>query len=323
METLLARLPVRPQPLPVRLVATTAIMAVAITLQFVVGRLTGLPGLFVLLAGIFIIAAAFDRGCGIYASVLATAAGFPIIHHFYGGIKILPAMTVFFGICLAVTLFSAALREAMERAHKSEREKDFMLHELTHRMQNNLALAASLLDLQGRSHTNPEVRAAMIHAMDRLSILAEGQRHLQLQSAGLVEMQGYLGQVCGHLSRSVGAARAIDFTFKIEPISLPGDKALVIGLLANELVTNAIKYAFGDNQKGTITVAFSRNAAGELELSVADNGVGCPDDAINGFGTRLVEGLTAQHGGGSQRRNMVPGCRVDVVIPDDPAALRI
>ena len=322
MEKLLARLPARPQPLSVQLVATTAIMAFAVGLQFVVGRLTGLPGLFLLLTGIFVAAASFDRSCGIYATVLATAGGFPIIHHFYSGVRLLPVMIVFFGICLAVTLLSVSLRDAMEGARKSEREKDFLLRELRHRMQNNLTLAASLLDLQARSHANPEVRAAMINAVDRLSILAEGQRHLQLQTAGMVEMHGYLTQVCENLSRSVGAARAIDFRFEIEPVYLPAEKALVIGLLTNELVTNAIKYAFSENGQGTITVAFSRNAAGEVELTVADDGAGCPVDAVDGLGTSLVEGLSAQHGGRFRRRNVVPGCRVDVVIPD-PGSLRI
>ena len=322
MEKLLSRLPARPQPIIVRYAATTVIMAVSVALQLAIARYTHLPGLFILLIGIFLAAVLFDRGSGFYATFLATASAYVTIRELIDAVPNIPALVVFFGVGMALAFFSEALRKALERAVKAEREMDILFHELSHRMQNNLTMAVSLLDMQARSHPNPEVKLALANAGDRLNILSEGQRHLQLVGAGMVEMQGYLGRVCEHLSRSVGAARAIDFTFKVEPVSLPADRALVMGLITNELVTNAIKYAFLEGKKGTITVSFSHKASGELELIVDDDGAGCPDDAADGFGSKLIHGLTAQHGGKCLRQKGNPGCCVQVTIPPPNTGLR-
>lgn len=143
----------------------------------------------------------------------------------------------------------------------------------------------------------------------------EGQKQLRPQGAGLVEMRGYLGRICAHLSRSIGASRAIDFDLAIEPTTVSAEKALVIGLITNELVTNAIKYAFAGNRPGTIAVAFAKDSADELVLTVADDGIGYADDAAEGFGTRLIQGLIVQHGGRFVRQDAAPGCRVEVRIP--------
>lgn len=322
MEKLLARLPVGPQSLLVRWVATTAVMAVCIAFQLAVAVFTGLSALFILLIGIFVSSIVFDRWSGFYATLLATVSSYLTIQYLHPTVSGTLTLAVFFGVGVALSIVSEALRLALERAVKAEREKDILFRELSHRMQNNLAMAVSLLNMQGRSHASPEVRAALLKAVDRLNILAEGQRHLQLQSTGTVEMQAYLGQVCGNLSRSVGAAHAVDFTFKIEPMSLAADRALVIGLVTNELVTNALKYAFSRDRKGTVTVAFSRNSAGDLELIVDDDGLGCPDDAVDGFGSKLIRGLVAQHGGQSVRHKGNPGCRVHVLIPEARSGLR-
>ena len=91
----------------------------------------------------------------------------------------------------------------------------------------------------------------------------------------------YLGRICAHLSRSIGAARAIDFDQAIEPTTVSAEKALVLGLIANELISNAIKYAFPGDRSGPIAVSFAKDSekdsAGELVLTVADDGIGCPD----------------------------------------------
>jgi two-component system, sensor histidine kinase PdtaS len=315
MQKLLLRLPARPQPLLLRFAATTAIMAVCIGAQVGIARLSGLPGLFVLLVGIFAASTLFDRTAGFYATLLGTISAYLIIRHLFPQVPGVPVLVIFFGVGVALAVFSEALRLTMERMIAAEREKDVLFRELAHRMQNNLAVAISLLDMQGRAHDNPEVRAALSNAVDRISILAEGQTQLRPQGAGVVEMQAYLGRICAHLSRSIVGARSIDFDLAIEPATVSAEKALVLGLIANELITNAVKYAFAGGRSGTVKVAFAKEDAGDLVLTVADNGVGCPDDAPPGFGTRLIEGLTVQHGGRTSRQDARPGCRVEVRIP--------
>jgi len=319
MEELLLRLPKRPQPFLLRFAATTAIMAVCIGVQLAIAGLSGLPGLFILLVGIFAVSTVFDRACGVYATLIGTISAYFIIRRLFPQVPGVPVLVIFFCVGIALSVISEALRLAMQRAIAAEREKDILFRALAHRMHNNLAIATSLLDMQGRAHDNPEVRAALSNAVDRLSILAEGQKQLQPEGAGLVEMRSYLGRICAHLSRSIDAARAIEFDLAIEPATVSAEKALVIGLIANELVTNAIKYAFTGDRPGTIAVSFAedraKNGAGELVLTVADDGIGCPDDATEGFGTRLIQGLMVQHDGRTVRQDARPGCRVEVRIP--------
>jgi two-component system, sensor histidine kinase PdtaS len=314
MEKLLLRLPVRPQPLLVRFAATTAIMAVCIGVQLAVARLSGLPGLFILLVGVFAVTILFDRASGFYASLLGTISAYLIIRHLFPQVPGAPALVILFCIGVLLSVVSEALRLAMERAIAAERAKAILFRELAHRMKNNLAIAVSLLDMQGRAHDSPEVRAALANAVDRLSILAEAQESLQPDGAGLVEMRSYLGRICGHLSRSLATARPIEFDLAIEPATVSAEKAMVLGLITNELVTNAIKYAFPGGRSGKIAVAFAQDGA-DLVLAVTDNGIGWPHDAPEGFGTRLIQGLTVQHGGRTRRLDARPGCRVEVRIP--------
>ena len=319
MEKLLLRLPKRPQPVWVRFAVTTAIMAVCVAVQFAVARLTGLPGLFILLVGIFAASVIFDRASGFYATLIGTISAYLFIRHLFPQLPGAPVLLVLFVVGIALAMVSEALRLAMERALAAERTKDILFRELAHRMHNNLAIAISLLDMQGRAHDNPQVRDALSNAVDRLAILAEGQEQLRPDGAGLVEMKCYLNRICAHLSRSIGTALSIDFDIAITPAMVSAEKAMVLGLITNELVTNAVKYAFPGGRPGKIAVTFAAEPAGDLVLVVADNGVGCPPEPVEGFGTRLIQGLVVQHGGRSARSQAAPGCRVEVRIPVVPA----
>jgi two-component sensor histidine kinase len=108
--------------------------------------------------------------------------------------------------------------------------------------------------------------------------------------------------------------RPVTVTVNSQPISLPPDKALSIGLIVNELVTNAFKYAFPDDQIGHVEVE-CKVIDGRLAVSVADDGIGCPEHSESGLGTRLVALLIDQHGGAIKRTNLDPGCRISVTIP--------
>ena len=315
MDDWLGRLPGRPQPLYVRLLAATAVMVGCIALQAAVAMLSALPGMFLLLAGIFICSFAFDRVAGIYAAVIATAAALVAVSRLYPEAPKAGTLVAFFCVGFALAVFADALRSALERARKVERDKDILFRELAHRMQNNLAVAVALLEQQSRSHASADTRAALANAGDRLRILAEGQRHLQPLGPGLVEMRGYLAQICDHLSGSLAAGRAIEFVFRLDAVAVDADKALALALITNELVTNALKYAFVGRNKGIITVALSQGTGGEVTLAVSDDGVGSPAGAAEGFGSQLIRDLTAHHGGSVAYLGAPPGCRVQVTMP--------
>lgn len=316
MENFLTRLPRRPQPFWIRGAGTTAIMAMGIGLQLVIARFTGLPGLFLLVAGIFIASILFDHISGIYAALLGTISVYFVVRHMLPQVPSAPVLVLFFAVGVMLAVVVDALRRTMERAVTAERAKEVLFRDLADRMHGNLAVAISLLDMQGRAHDNPEVRAALNSAADRINIIVEGQNRLRPEEAGLVEMRCFLGGICAHLSRSIEAARSIEIDQNIERVFVSAEKAVVIGLVANELVNNALRYAFPGQRPGRVVVSFAKDdKAGELILTVADDGVGCPADAPQGFGTRLVQGLTLQHGGRVVRADGPPGGRVEVRIP--------
>ena len=102
---------------------------------------------------------------------------------------------------------------------------------------------------------------------------------------------------------------------EIESELLPTDRAIPIGLIVNELVTNAIKYAFPGEAKGTVTVTLKR-AQGELRLTIADDGQRLdPRRGDSGLGGRLVDGFSQQLGGQIERKSDSQGTTVHLVLP--------
>jgi two-component sensor histidine kinase len=130
---------------------------------------------------------------------------------------------------------------------------------------------------------------------------------------GAVDMPEYLGGLCESLAETLRDLRPVTISAGVDPISLPPEKALSIGLIVNELVTNAFKYAF-PNGPGHILVGLTKNGPG-LELSVTDDGIGCGNRTDTGLGTKLVTLLAAQLGGSAKWEQTHPGCKVSAAIP--------
>ena len=108
---------------------------------------------------------------------------------------------------------------------------------------------------------------------------------------------------------------SIELKTDIESELLPTDQAIPMGLIVNELVTNALKYAFPSDTTGTITVVLKRTS-GELRLTVADNGKGVDvRRADSGLGGRLVEGFAGQLGGRIERESSSQGTTVRLILP--------
>jgi two-component sensor histidine kinase len=101
----------------------------------------------------------------------------------------------------------------------------------------------------------------------------------------------------------------------VADILLTADKAVPIGLIVNELVTNAFKYAFSAGDSGMVAVRLERTAAKSLTLIIEDNGKGCPEDIKEGLGSRIVRLLAQQLKGTLKREPANPGCRVMLHIP--------
>jgi two-component sensor histidine kinase len=199
------------------------------------------------------------------------------------------------GLSLAQRSARAELVKAASDITAGRTQTEILLRELQHRMKNNLQVIVSFLALQRRQSSSEEARERIASVMDR--VLAIGLAHDQLSfkdSASTVDMQDYLNALCANID-----PRRPEVTIEVDvdAAGIPLDRAVPVGLIVNELVTNSLKYAF-DEDGGVISVVFRVDQTiGEAELSVSDNGRGMGPAREGGFGLRLVESLVGQLGG--------------------------
>jgi two-component sensor histidine kinase len=225
-------------------------------------------------------------------------------------------LVLFVLIGLGVATVSEALRNALEKAVRAERAKDLALYELNHRIRNDLAMMASVLELQLRAQTDPAAKAAFRSAVGRIHVIANAHDHLlPRDDQSSIDMKEYLTDCCRHLADALRDVRPIAVNVEADPVYLPSDKAVSVGLMVNELATNAFKYAFPDDRAGTITVRFRNKGARELELIVEDDGKGCPEGAKEGLGSRIVRLLAQQLRGHVKIESAEPGCRMIIAFP--------
>jgi two-component sensor histidine kinase len=256
----------------------------------------------------------FDRGSGFFALALSAALTAYIMPWGYNVERHVAALTIFALIGAPLVVVGEGLHRALDDAYKAQQAQGLLLAEMSHRVKNKFAMILSLIGLQARQ-SQVETRAALEAVAQRVRVIANMHDHLQMARDGsLVEMSAYLGELGKSLGDTVRELRPVAVSVSAQPLRLAPDKALPIGLIVNELITNAFKYAFIDDQIGHVAVRLEA-AGGQVELSVEDDGVGCPEQAETGLGTRLVTLLVDQLGGTLKRENLNPGCRVSVTVP--------
>ncbi len=311
MDKILDWLPPRDLPLIARYGLTTAVMAALCTTQAVYAAYTGLPGLFSVVFGIIFCAVAFPGGCGYYATALAAVSSYFTLRYFVPAVS--PLAIVAFGVFSSGLAFIAeALRLSLERAVTAERENALLLREMSHRIHNNLTVTSAMLMLESRASANPAVTAALEKAAARIGVLADTHRHLEF-AGDAVDLGDYMRRACEQMEQMIGARRTIHCD--TEPIKVASEKAVALGLVANELITNALKYAFRDGEAGSIWVSVARAPQNAIVLVVADDGAGYPHDAAPGFGTHLIDMMVKQHDGRVAREDTARGCKVSVTMP--------
>ena len=177
-------------------------------------------------------------------------------------------------------------------------DKDVLLHEIDHRVRNSLSMVAALLSMQGSASASAEVKQALAVAASRMQAVARVHERLYKgKQLGIVEFGAYLKEVCHDLRQSLQHER-VKLIVTTGLVDLPVDRAIPLGLITNELVTNAFKHCGRDDAR--IDVALT---AGDdkLTLTVADTGGGMPADydaaARKGLGMQVIALLTRQLGG--------------------------
>jgi two-component sensor histidine kinase len=192
------------------------------------------------------------------------------------------------------------VRLAWERA--SERRaltenRELLLQELYHRLHNNLQMVLSLLSLTARDVPDASSREQILDLKRRIQALSSLQEQFyRSPDFRRVEFSGYLESLARNLMSLAGGR--VHLEVLLDPVELPVDVAVPLGLVANELIMNALKHAFPDSNNGRLEITLRREAD-RVNLRVADNGVGLRVSSVatpSGLGARLVAGLAAQLG---------------------------
>ena len=191
----------------------------------------------------------------------------------------------------------AEKEQAEARLRESHERLEAMLDEVNHRVANSLQLVSGFVYMQARSLKNEEARAALAGTQRRIEAVAQVHRRLYSSDrVNKVQMDDYLASLLKDLEETCSTPEAPrTLLLEAEPIMLNTDKAVAIGMVVNELITNACKYAYPPDAPGAVRVALKMQGE-EFLLRIEDDGCGLPADGAvhgTGLGSKLVAGMAA------------------------------
>ncbi|TWF55023.1 sensor histidine kinase [Neorhizobium alkalisoli] len=223
---------------------------------------------------------------------------------------------------LAQGITTAELRRAKEKADQEIRigkeRAEVLLAEVNHRVANSLALVAALIRLQVSSSKNDDVKAALSETQARITAIAGMHRSLYTSDdVRHVEMDKYLETLVKEVQGSVSDAQGPSIKLEAEPLSLTSDRAVSVGMIVTELLTNALKYAYPTGGDGEVRVLLKRQPDGKALLSVEDDGIGLTEGDVpkgTGLGSRIVKSMAATLGSAIHYVPRVPGTRAELLL---------
>jgi two-component sensor histidine kinase len=180
-------------------------------------------------------------------------------------------------------------------------EKELLVKEIHHRVKNNLQTIISLLESQAFYLTDEALEAVLDsqHRVHAMSIIH--QKLYLIDNGTSINMQLYIKELVLYLSESFAINGRLSIATDIDSIDLDVSKAISVGLILNEAITNAMKYAFPSNRQGHITISLKTIYAESVLLKISDNGVGLPSElnelAPKSLGMKLMYGLSREIGG--------------------------
>jgi two-component sensor histidine kinase len=181
-------------------------------------------------------------------------------------------------------------------------EKELLLREIHHRVKNNLQIVMSLLNTQSSFLDNGTALTAIRQSQHRIhSISLIHQKLYQSNSFAHIEMSGYIHELIDFLKDSFDTHQRITFVTRLDKLELDVTQAVPLGLILNEAISNALKYAFPEGRTGEINIELHHLTDEQFALTITDNGIGWPKGfepgASKSLGMSLMKGLSKQLNG--------------------------
>jgi two-component system, sensor histidine kinase PdtaS len=263
----------------------------------------------------------FGAGVGLVGAAVSTflscyffePIGSPMVRY----VSDLDKIALYGIVALVCVVGFAQLGNALINSSDGDKSKSILLRELVHGVANNFAAIAALIQMKSDSVSDAKAKSVLDDALEQVKVMARVHRRLRAgdQDATL-DSKIFIEELCDDLKASVGRSRKILIECKVDSRPLGMDQAVTLGLIINELITNAIKHAFPDQRPGRIRVEFAGLGDQSL-LFVEDSGVGFDERGSVGNGDDLIKGLSRQLGGEPQVNSSKTGSSFRLFIPYD------
>lgn len=200
------------------------------------------------------------------------------------------------------------INEQNELNKKMLIEKEWLLKEIHHRVKNNLQIVISLLNTQSAYLDNEDALLAIQNSQHRMHAMSLiHQKLYQSDNLANIDMSWYVHELINYMKECFDTDTKIKFNLEVEKTYLDVAQAVPMGLIINEAISNAIKYAFPLDRKGEIMISLKNIGENNYELIIADNGIGLPENFDNtendSLGMNLMKGLSDQIDGTFEMKN--------------------
>ncbi|MDZ7793237.1 MAG: histidine kinase dimerization/phosphoacceptor domain -containing protein [Spirochaetia bacterium] len=211
-----------------------------------------------------------------------------------------------------INKYTHSLVAQKEKTEKALKEKETLLHEIHHRVKNNMTVISSLLRLQMDSIDNKIAREALQESQNRVQSMSMIHQTLyQSEDLSAINLKTYLSELGKNIMNNYSINNKVQFIIDVENIMIEVKQASTVGLIVNELITNCLKYSFPDYREGEIVLRLKSNNENEVDLRLSDNGIGMPVgfDWKNSdtLGLQLVRTLVEQQLNGTVEVDSING----------------
>ena len=199
---------------------------------------------------------------------------------------------------LAKVSLQSAKEAAEAELRASNARLEALLREVNHRVSNSLQIVTAFVQMQAGALTDEAAKAALTDTQRRIQAIAQVHKRLYTGAdVDLVAMDDYLAALVRELEGTWSTPAAPRrLSLSCDPVKLKTDKAVSLGIIVNELVSNACKYAYEDGALGEVRIAFADCGSGRFRLTVEDDGCGMPDGKVvkgTGLGTKLINAMAS------------------------------